>query len=102
MDSATEILFLIFLFVVVLVIINNIHELMMKRGGYKDGEVRKKLARKMRKRRGALDAYEVFEAPRKDSSQMSREELLAEMDKLNERIKNMEVILKGREKDGDK
>lgn len=102
MDSATEILFLIFLFVVVLVIINNIHEFIMKRGGYRDGEIQKKLARKIRRGRRGAGVDEATETPRKDSSQMSREELLAEMDKLNERIANMEVILKGREKDGDK
>lgn len=76
-------------FVVILVIIHNIHQLLMKKKG--DSTVVNK----------AKAFAEKKKAKKDDLSDMSREDLLREMARLNERIENMDIILKERNKNGN-
>jgi hypothetical protein len=76
-------------FVVILVIIHNIHQLLMKKKG--DSTVVNK----------AKAFAEKKKAKKDDPSDMSREDLLREMARLNERIENMDIILKERNKNGN-
>lgn len=92
--NAADILVIIFSFIIILVVINNIHQLLMKGRG--DGSVVKKKAKRF---------AEMKKAERKSESDnldsMSREDILKEMDKLNQRIENMDVILKERKNNGN-
>ncbi|MBO4388955.1 MAG: hypothetical protein J5785_05920 [Spirochaetales bacterium] len=96
MSTATEILGVIFGFIIVIVLINNLHELLMKKKGRRDedeesGDDDDRQYRKERKRRGAA----------KSVDEMNREELLRGIDDLNTRIENMETIIRGRKKNGN-
>lgn len=90
MNSATGILAVIFGFVIILVVINNIHEYLMK-------DSTGKKAKRFAEKKKAEKAREEKNNP----DNMSREDLLKEMEKLNQRIENMDIILKERKKNGN-
>lgn len=93
MEQFIGLVAVVFTFVVVLVIIHNIHQLLMKKKG--DSTVENK-ARAFADKKKAEKQREAA-----DPKNMSREDLLREMAKLNERIDNMDIILKERNKNGN-
>lgn len=83
MDSMAGVLAIVFTFVLAVVVVNRVFDLLKVR------------AQNKKERDNAQ------EQQKRDSSQMSRAELLRELEKLNERIENMDIIIKEREKNGN-
>lgn len=83
MDSLAGVLAIVFTFVLAVVVVNRVFDLLKVR------------AQNKKERDNAQ------EQQKRDSSQMSRAELLRELEKLNERIENMDIIIKEREKNGN-
>lgn len=83
MDSLAGVLAIVFTFVLAVVVVNRVFDLLKVRAQNKK------------------ERDNTQEQQKRDSSQMSRAELLRELEKLNERIENMDIIIKEREKNGN-